>query len=75
MDELLFFSHYSESAGEVALHRLNWLKVWVLPPRGENVTAKGISWRPDGKVLAVGYSNCKSIYIMIPMQVTKIQLS
>lgn len=43
----------------MALHRLNWLKVWVLAPPGDNLTVKGIAWRPDGKVIAVGYSNRK----------------
>uniref|UniRef100_A0A1B6CIQ6 Anaphase-promoting complex subunit 4 n=1 Tax=Clastoptera arizonana TaxID=38151 RepID=A0A1B6CIQ6_9HEMI len=46
----------SNVKGEVALHRLTWQKVWLLPPPKEGSLVKGISWRPDGKVLAIGYS-------------------
>lgn len=45
--------------GAVALHRLNWLKVWVLGPPEDGVKVKGIAWRPDAKVLAIGYSSSK----------------
>ncbi|XP_022085511.1 anaphase-promoting complex subunit 4-like, partial [Acanthaster planci] len=45
--------------GEVLLQRLTWQKqpVWVLPPPAseENKKVNVLSWRPDGKVLAVGY--------------------
>ncbi|XP_006811614.1 anaphase-promoting complex subunit 4-like [Saccoglossus kowalevskii] len=41
--------------GEVLLHRLTWQKVWVLPSNEQQVTS--LAWRPDGKVLAVGYEN------------------
>lgn len=47
----------SNSKGEVALHRLSWQKVWSLSPPAEDVIVKGIAWRPDGKVIAIGYSN------------------
>ncbi|KAK6621678.1 hypothetical protein RUM44_001485 [Polyplax serrata] len=53
----------SYANGEVALHRLNWLKVWVLAPPAESVTVKGIAWRPDAKVLAIGYST-NEIYLV-----------
>ncbi|CAH1783044.1 unnamed protein product [Owenia fusiformis] len=42
--------------GEVVLHRLSWQKVWTLAPPGEEIKVRGLAWRPDGKVLAVGYS-------------------
>lgn len=53
--------------GEVALHRLTWTKAWVLnPPKDVKAqTVKGISWRPDGKVLAVAYSNGTVLLINI----------
>ncbi|CAM1319382.1 ANAPC4 (predicted) [Pycnogonum litorale] len=44
--------------GEVALHRLSWQKVWTLPalPGGDHKQdIQALSWRPDGKVLAVAY--------------------
>lgn len=46
----------SNVQGEVILHRLSWQKVWTLPPLGEAVKVKAMSWRSDGKVLAVGYA-------------------
>lgn len=52
----IYFLIISYFLGEVALHRLNWLKVWVLAPPGDSVTVKGIAWRPDAKVIAIGYS-------------------
>lgn len=51
--------------GEVLLQRLTWQKqpIWVLPPSADDefksVTA--LAWRPDGKVLSVGYSCGKVI--------------
>ncbi|XP_053406438.1 anaphase-promoting complex subunit 4-like [Mercenaria mercenaria] len=47
----------SNVQGEVVLHRLSWQKVWSLPPHSEEVKVKAMSWRPDGKVLAVGYTS------------------
>lgn len=43
--------------GEVVLHRLSWQKVWSVPPPSEEVKVKALAWRPDGKVVAAGYSN------------------
>lgn len=45
------------SSGEVALHRLTWTRAWSLGPKKEGTTVKGLAWRPDGKVLAIGYSS------------------
>nr|XP_022341002.1 anaphase-promoting complex subunit 4-like [Crassostrea virginica]XP_022341003.1 anaphase-promoting complex subunit 4-like [Crassostrea virginica] len=45
--------------GEVVLHRLSWQKVWSVPPPAEDVKVKSLAWRPDGKVVAAGYSNGK----------------
>ncbi|XP_072042163.1 anaphase-promoting complex subunit 4-like [Amphiura filiformis] len=46
--------------GEVLLQRLTWQRqpVWVLPPPGEESNKKvaALAWRPDGKVLSIGYS-------------------
>lgn len=47
------------SHGEVVLHRLSWQKVWTLPSLGEEEKIGGMAWRPDGKVLAVGYLSGK----------------
>ncbi|XP_038064337.1 anaphase-promoting complex subunit 4-like [Patiria miniata] len=46
--------------GEVLLQRLTWQKqpVWILPAPASEAASKKVnvlSWRPDGKVLAVGY--------------------
>ncbi|KAK6185063.1 hypothetical protein SNE40_007384 [Patella caerulea] len=45
--------------GEVVLHRLSWQKVWSLQPSSEEDRVGGLAWRPDGKVLAVGYRSGK----------------
>jgi anaphase-promoting complex subunit 4 len=39
----------------VALNRLSWQRVWTHPPSDASITS--LSWRPDGKLLGVGYSN------------------
>ena len=45
--------------GEVTLHRLGWHKVWTYPPPTETDTVGGLAWRPDSKVLAIGYVSGK----------------
>lgn len=53
------------SSGDVCAHRLvNWQKIWVLswPSNSKSTDEKnrleinGIEWRPDGKMLAIGYN-------------------
>lgn len=53
----------SNVRGEVALHRLTWQKVWAVSPPSEGVHVKGMAWRPDGKVIAVAYSNSDILLI------------
>ncbi|XP_063233204.1 anaphase-promoting complex subunit 4 [Bacillus rossius redtenbacheri] len=43
--------------GEVALHRLTWQKVWMLPPPQDGVRVAALAWRPDGKIIAIAYSS------------------
>lgn len=45
------------SSGEVALHRLTWARAWNLNPPKDGVLVNAISWRPDGKILAIGYNS------------------
>lgn len=42
---------------EVIVQRLNWQNLWVRSPPADNVKVKGIDWRPDERILAIGYSN------------------
>lgn len=45
--------------GDVALHRLSWKRVWLRAPPGgkEHATSVlSLAWRPDGKLLAIGYN-------------------
>ncbi|KAH6936315.1 hypothetical protein HPB50_015828 [Hyalomma asiaticum] len=45
--------------GDVALHRLSWKRVWLRSPPGgkeHDVSVLSLAWRPDGKILAIGYS-------------------
>lgn len=37
-------------SGEVQIHRLNWQRVWNLPPPKEDDIVRAMAWRPDGKV-------------------------
>ncbi|CAG5116966.1 unnamed protein product [Candidula unifasciata] len=43
--------------GEVLVNRLSWQRVWSLSPPSEGEKICGLAWRPDGKVIAVGYSS------------------
>ncbi|KAL8591062.1 hypothetical protein ACOMHN_037295 [Nucella lapillus] len=45
--------------GEVVMHRLSWQKVWTLAPPSEGDMVGGLAWRPDSKVLAIGYQSGK----------------
>jgi len=45
------------STGDLSLYRLQWQKVWTAPPQQEQDRCTAISWRPDGKLLATGYSS------------------
>jgi anaphase-promoting complex subunit 4 len=49
----------ANSKGEVVLHRLSWQKVWTQNPPAESDTVGGLAWRPDSKVLAIGYRSGK----------------
>lgn len=55
--DLMDLVAFSNVKGEVALHRLSWTRAWSLGPPNENDIVKGLAWRPDGKVLAIGYSS------------------
>ncbi|CAH1109339.1 unnamed protein product [Psylliodes chrysocephalus] len=55
----------SNIKGEVALHRLSWTRAWSLSPPKENLQVNAIAWRPDGKVLAVGYDSGEVLLIGI----------
>ena len=44
--------------GEVCVYRLSWIRVWSMDAcarRGNTATA--VTWRPDGKALAVGWTD------------------
>uniref|UniRef100_A0A1B6L725 Anaphase-promoting complex subunit 4 n=1 Tax=Graphocephala atropunctata TaxID=36148 RepID=A0A1B6L725_9HEMI len=45
----------SNSKGEIALHRLTWQRVWLLPPPTPDMVVRKLAWRPDGRVIAVAY--------------------
>lgn len=55
---LLRVSYYKilNIPGELALHRLTWQRVWLLGPIEEGDTITNITWRPDGKLIAVIYA-------------------
>ncbi|XP_054268387.1 anaphase-promoting complex subunit 4 isoform X2 [Macrosteles quadrilineatus] len=45
----------SNTKGEIALHRLTWQRVWLLPPPSPDIIVRKLAWRPDGRVIAVAY--------------------
>lgn len=55
----MYIVQISICLGEVALHRLSWTRAWILSPNKEGERVKSLSWRPDGKVLAIAYSSGK----------------
>lgn len=57
IDYVIYRIYHILFSGEVTLHRLSWQRVWTLSPPVEDVTVNGIAWRPDGQVIAIGYSN------------------
>ncbi|XP_058806995.1 anaphase-promoting complex subunit 4 isoform X2 [Phymastichus coffea] len=50
--------------GELALHRLTWQRVWLLGPIEEGDTIANLTWRPDGKLIAVIYAKSKLLCLI-----------
>ncbi|CCG81466.1 Anaphase-promoting complex subunit 4 [Taphrina deformans PYCC 5710] len=53
-------------ADELVLYRLNGQRVWIVVPSfGQDTqrTPQSLAWRPDGKVIAVGFNNGDLIYL------------
>uniref|UniRef100_A0A1B0AFH1 Anaphase-promoting complex subunit 4 n=1 Tax=Glossina pallidipes TaxID=7398 RepID=A0A1B0AFH1_GLOPL len=48
---------YGTEKGEVTVQRLNWQKIVIFPPPGEDVKVRSLSWQHDETIIAVGYSN------------------
>lgn len=42
---------------EVVIYRLNLQKTWVYQAPGPDLQVRGVDWRPDEKIVAVGYSD------------------
>lgn len=40
--------------GEVIVQRLNLQVLWVQPPPSDDSKVRGIDWRPDERILAIG---------------------
>ncbi|XP_037779619.1 anaphase-promoting complex subunit 4-like [Penaeus monodon] len=55
----------ANSQAQVSMHRLYWQRVWIINSPGENVKVKGLAWRPDSKVLAIGYSSGEVVLVDI----------
>ncbi|CAL4131665.1 unnamed protein product [Meganyctiphanes norvegica] len=55
----------ANAQGQVAMHRLSWQRVWVINSPGEKVLVTGLAWRPDSKVLAIGYSTGEVVLVDI----------
>lgn len=46
------------------MHRLSWQRVWLLGPIEEGDVITNITWRPDGKLIAVTYSHSKFLCLI-----------
>ncbi|KAK9730641.1 Anaphase-promoting complex subunit 4 WD40 domain [Popillia japonica] len=55
----------SNIKGEVSLHRLTWARAVNLGPYKEGITVKALAWKPDGKVIAIGYSSSRLILMNV----------
>lgn len=56
---------FSNTKGELALHRITWTKAWSLPPPREGGLITALAWRPDGKVIAVAYDTKELLLINV----------
>ncbi|CAG2054968.1 unnamed protein product [Timema podura] len=61
--------------GEVALHRLTWQKVWSLPPPSDHMRVNTMAWRPDGKVIAIGYNTSEVVLVDVETKETLYKVS
>lgn len=55
----------SDSA-EIVLYRLNGQRVWIVISsfgRDLQSTPQSLAWRPDGKVIAIGFENGDLVYL------------
>ncbi|XP_065560091.1 anaphase-promoting complex subunit 4-like isoform X2 [Artemia franciscana] len=51
--------------GDLELRRLNWQKIWKLSAPIKEAKISAISWKPDGKSIAVGYNSYSSGRVVI----------
>nr|CAD7602518.1 unnamed protein product [Timema genevievae] len=65
----------ANARGEVALHRLTWQKVWSLPPPSDHMRVNTMAWRPDGKVIAIGYNTSEVVLVDVETKETLYKVS
>ncbi|KAG4075627.1 hypothetical protein HA402_003452 [Bradysia odoriphaga] len=58
----------STDKGEVIIRRLNFQRIWTHPPPRDGVKVRGIDFRPDEKIIAIGYSTGLVILLDIGSQ-------
>lgn len=39
------------------MRRLSWCKIWKIGKKGDDVKVTSVVWKPDGTILAIGYSS------------------
>uniref|UniRef100_A0A1A9VNC3 Anaphase-promoting complex subunit 4 n=1 Tax=Glossina austeni TaxID=7395 RepID=A0A1A9VNC3_GLOAU len=57
MDLIAYGTEKGCENSEVTVQRLNWQKIVIFPPPGEDVKVRSLSWQHDETIIAVGYSN------------------
>jgi len=46
----------------VIVYRINWQKIWLHAPIQENLLVRGLAWRPDEKIIAIGFIDMNYYY-------------
>ncbi|KAI8058243.1 anaphase-promoting complex, cyclosome, subunit 4-domain-containing protein [Syncephalis plumigaleata] len=52
--DILAIAH---SRGDLTVSRISWSRAWTLPAESNSSQITCINWRPDGRLLAVGYAD------------------
>ncbi|KAJ6640094.1 Anaphase-promoting complex subunit 4 [Pseudolycoriella hygida] len=58
----------STDKGEVIIRRLNFQRIWTHPPPKDGIKVRGIDFRPDEKIIAIGYNTGLVILLDIGTQ-------
>lgn len=55
-------------SGEVIVQRLNWQNLWTQESPSDSAEVRGLDWRPDERILAIGYDTGLMLLIDVENQ-------